>query len=281
MIRRWILPLLLLIVVSGCAMSSQQEQPTPSSTPNMQSQSVQPLSEQATPLLNGGPEIEHRKSDPMTLSQLRAKYPSTFILNAPSAKTEVALTFDDGPDEYFTPQVLDILQKEGVKATFFLVGNRMEAHPDVVQRIIENGHIIGNHSYSHPNYATLKDKQFQKEILKTDKVIQRFTGYKPSFLRPPYGNITEEQIKWLASQHKRVVNWNVDSLDWKQINAAEVSKNILTKVHPGSIILQHSAGGVGQDLQGTVDALSDIIAKIKERGMTFVTIPELLDMPKG
>lgn len=233
-----------------------------------------------TPELADGPERKLREPKPMTLSDLRAKYPSTFVLQGPVDKREVALTFDDAPDDVFTPKVLDILKREGVKATFFCVGNRIEKHPDVMRRIVAEGHIVGNHSYSHANLPKLSDEKFREEIRKTDRLIERYTGYTPSFVRAPYGNISEEQIKWLASQKRKIVGWNVDSLDWKSLSRDEVATNVLAHVKPGAIILQHSAGGAGEDLTGTVEALPEIIRKLREDGVEFVTVARLLGIPR-
>lgn len=255
---RWILPFLLMLCAGfGCSN-------THSSTPD----------------LADGAEQQIRQPHPLSLADLRSKYPTTFLLNGPATKRQIALTFDDAPDDTYTPQVLDVLKQEGIKATFFVVGNRIEAHPEIVQRMVQEGHILGNHSYSHANLPKLSDAEFREEITKTDELIRKFTGYTPTFIRPPYGNVSEDQIKWLASHHKKIVNWNVDSLDWKNLDAEQVKTNVLAHVHPGAIVLQHAAGGVGEDLTGTVKALSPIINKLREDGVKLVTIPELLSLPK-
>ena len=119
------------------------------------------------------------------------------------------------------------------------------------------------------------------QVVKTDRIIHSISGYTPRFIRPPYGNISENQIKWLSSQHKKIVNWNVDSLDWKGLHAEQVTTNVLAQVHPGSIILQHAAGGTGEDLTGTVQGLPEIIIKLRNDGVKLVTIPEMLHLPAG
>ncbi|MED1203664.1 polysaccharide deacetylase family protein [Heyndrickxia acidicola] len=201
------------------------------------------------------------------------------LTSGPVTKREIALTFDDAPDNAFTPKILDILKSKGVKATFFVVGWRMEAYPEIVKRIVEDGHVLGNHTYSHANLPKLNDDSFQQQIMKTDNLIEKFTGFAPNIVRPPYGNITNKQIHWLGSQKKYVVNWNVDSLDWKGLTGEQVAANVLLHVHPGSIILQHSGTGKGGDLSGTVNALPTIIDKLKSEGFELVTIPELLGIP--
>lgn len=276
----WLLPCLLILCIgSGCSQSNVQKMPQTKqhSLPGQ----TKIKTESQTPNLADGPEQNVRGPQPLSLADLRNKYRSTFLLSGPATKREAALTFDDAPDATFTPQVLDVLKREGVKATFFVVGNRVEKHPDIVKRMIDEGHIVGNHSYSHANFPKLTDTEFRDQIIKTDKLISQFTGYTPSIVRPPYGNVSEGQIQWLASQHKKIVNWNVDSLDWKGLSAEQVTTNVLTHVSPGAIILQHAAGGTGEDLSGTVAALSGIINKLKNNGVKLVTIPELLDLPVG
>ncbi|MBD2847145.1 polysaccharide deacetylase family protein [Paenibacillus sp. IB182496] len=235
--------------------------------------------EKQTPDLSGGSEKKTRDPKPMTLAELRSKYPSTFLLQGPAGSGKVALTFDDAPDKTYTPMVLDALKKAGIQATFFVVGNRIEAHPYVMRRIVAEGHVVGNHSYSHANLPKLSDKRFREEITRTDKLIKQYTGYTPTYVRPPYGNINESQLQWLASQHRKIINWNVDSLDWKGLSADEVATNVLADSKPGAIILQHSGGGVGEDLSGTVKALPRIIARLREEGVGFATIPGLLGLP--
>jgi peptidoglycan/xylan/chitin deacetylase (PgdA/CDA1 family) len=268
-------------LTAGCARNNTEPgQSAPPRKPDVERQMEQNFSVkskmQTTPDLAGGPESDKREPQPLSLADLRQKYRSLFLLNGPSNRREVALTFDDAPDDVFTPQILDVLKQYGVRATFFVVGNRIEAHPDIVERMVKEGHVLGNHSYNHANLPKLKDSDFRDQILKTDRLIEKHAGYLPTYVRPPYGNINEDQIKWLASQHKIIINWNVDSLDWKNLNAEQVSTNVLAHVHPGAIILQHAGGGAGEDLTGTVEALPVIIEKLKKDGVKFVTVPELL-----
>lgn len=231
-----------------------------------------------TPDLRDGTEGHVRKPHPMSLSDLHHKYPTYYVLNGPMSKRQVALTFDDAPDAVFTPRVLDALKQAGVKATFFVIGNRAEAHPDIMARIVREGHRIGNHSYDHANLPKLTDPEFQREVIRTDRIIRKYTGSDPILFRPPYGNTDENQILWLASKGKRIVGWNVDSLDWKGLDADQVSTNVLGHVHPGSIILQHSAGGKGEDLSGTIAAIPRIVKSLRKDGVKFVTVDDLLGL---
>ncbi|KPV59175.1 polysaccharide deacetylase [Paenibacillus sp. A3] len=220
------------------------------------------------------------QSQRLSLSQLVRKYPELLLLRGSGASRQVALTFDDAPDTTFTPQVLDVLKKYQVRATFFLVGAQAEKHPEMVKRIVREGHVIGNHSYSHKLFTKLSDDLFQSQVLQTQQALKRLIGYSPRLLRPPYGEISESQLLWASEHGYRIVNWNVDSLDWKQLGQEKVTSNILTHVKPGSIILQHSGGGPEQDLNGTVKALPTVIQTLKSRNLKMVTLPELLQVSK-
>ncbi|GLX71401.1 polysaccharide deacetylase family protein [Paenibacillus glycanilyticus] len=286
LLAAFVISVLLFVTAAGCASHSgndreqgQEVQPKPNAYSDEEGVPIRiQEDEDDTPELVDGAEKAVRKEEPLTLAELREKYKSTFLLQGSSKEKRVALTFDDGPDETFTPLVLDELKKAGVKATFFVVGNRIEANPDIFQRMVSEGHAVGNHSYSHPNYLKLSDEKFREEIDRTDKLIKRYIGHRPSLVRPPYGGVTEDQINWLASMEKKIINWNVDSLDWKGLSADEVYANIMDATKNGSIILQHSAGGEGEDLTGTVEALGRVIAELKEKDMGFVTVPDLIHL---
>lgn len=154
-----------------------------------------------TPDLAGGKEKEVRRPHPLTLADLRNKYPSTFILSGPSNKRQVALTFDDGPDLEYTPQILDVLKNNNVKATFFVVGNRAEAHPEIVRRMIAEGHEVANHSYNHANLPKMEAADFRRQLEQTDRILEPLIGYSPKLFRPPYGAIDEQQVLWLAKSN--------------------------------------------------------------------------------
>ncbi|GIO66528.1 polysaccharide deacetylase family protein [Paenibacillus cookii] len=220
-----------------------------------------------------------QENQTLTLGQLIKKYPDTFKIHGPRVK-QIALTFDDVPDPRFTPQVLRILSENKVKATFFVVGSRAKKHPDLVARIVREGHVIGNHSYNHPQFHKLTMSEYMDQIIRTENILYGMTGYKPKLIRPPYGDITENQLRWAKREGYKIVNWNVDSLDWKGIGKNTVKKNIMTAAGQGSIILQHAGGGSTSDLTGTIEALPEVIRELKQKGYTFVTVPKLLKIQK-
>ena len=201
-----------------------------------------------------------------------------YAFSGPYNRAAVALTFDDGPDPVFTPAILDKLNKYGVKATFFLLGVNIEKFPELVKRISAEGHVIGNHTYSHPKLVQVSDEDYHHEIQKSDELIEKLAGYKPKFFRPPYGSINENQLRWATEQGMMVTQWSVDTLDWQGLDAAKITATVAANVLPGSIILQHNAPGV--PLQGSVDALDQIIPQLQEKAARFVTLPDMFGMTK-
>ncbi|GGE68126.1 peptidoglycan-N-acetylglucosamine deacetylase [Priestia taiwanensis] len=202
-----------------------------------------------------------------------------YAFSGPYNKAEVAITFDDGPDLGFTPQLLQKLKKYNVKATFFLLGQNIEKHPEMVKRIANEGHLLANHSYSHPNYAKLSLEEFKEQINKTNNLIKDLVGYSPRFVRPPYGSITEEQLSWATKKKLMIVQWSVDTLDWKGLSGDEIANKVMGGSFPGSVLLQHSASGV--PLQGTVDSLDKFIPAMQKKGVRFVLLTKMFNMSKS
>lgn len=229
--------------------------------------------------LKGGSERDNRGFPRRKIEDLASKYPKLFYREGPRNVKKVALTFDDGPDSVYTPQILDILRKHKVKATFFLIGNRAELFPDVVKRMVKEGHIVGNHSMTHPNIMKLNKEQTFKEIQECEDVLFSLAGYKPVFFRSPYGSLDSEKVKEISELDVKLIAWNVDSLDWKSLTAEQVKYNILENVREGSIVLQHSSGSKKENLTGSVAALEEIIKTLKKEKYKFVTVSELLDIP--
>ncbi|MFJ8530477.1 peptidoglycan-N-acetylglucosamine deacetylase [Bacillus sp. NPDC094106] len=201
-----------------------------------------------------------------------------YAFSGPYNKAEVALTFDDGPDSVFTPQILDKLKSYDVKATFFLLGENAERYPNVVKRIANEGHIVGNHTYNHPNLVKVSDEEYHNQIIKTEEILRKLTGYAPKFMRPPYGEIREKQLEWATEQNFMIVQWSVDTVDWKGVSAEKITNTVLGNAFPGSVILQHSTPG--GHLQGSVNALDRIIPELKAKGSRFVTLPNMFHTSK-
>lgn len=180
---------------------------------------------------------------------------------------KIALTFDDGPHMRYTMELLDGLKERNVKATFFVVGKNVEEYPEVIKRMGEDGHLIGNHTYSHVQLNKLSDEKACEEITKTSDLIKALTGNPTEYIRPPFG-------EWNESLECGIelipVLWDVDPLDWKTTNAAAVTKKVVTKVEENDIILLHDC------YQSSVDAALEIVDKLKKEGYEFVTVEDLI-----
>ena len=180
---------------------------------------------------------------------------------------KVALTFDDGPNPVYTPELLDGLEKRNVKATFFLLGEAVEDYPDIAKRIYEDGHLIGNHTYDHVNLGNLCENTACEQVKKTNEIIERVTGYYPEYVRPPFGE-WKENIDNDVTMIK--VLWNVDPLDWATGNADAVVERVVGKCEDNDIILMHDAS------ESSVKAALRIIDILTKKGYEFVTVDQLI-----
>lgn len=226
----------------------------------------------ATQPANGG----NKKAYVWNIPDLMARHPGKVFLHGVTSRKQVALTFDDGPDTEYTPQILDILGQFGVKATFFLKGANISGQEWVVTRIVREGHLVANHSYSHPDCRKLTAAQILAEVEKTEGLLEKISRRKTALFRPPYGEMTAEGLDRLVAAGYTMVNWSVDSKDWRDDQADQILHNILSQVKPGSIVLMHSAGGNGQDLTPTVAVLPDLIANLQAMGYEIVPLTEIL-----
>ncbi|ADU30597.1 polysaccharide deacetylase family protein [Evansella cellulosilytica] len=226
----------------------------------------------------GGPETE-RIRQPVSNILLQQRYPNIVVLQGDSGDNRVALTFDDGPDPRYTEQVLDVLSEFNVPATFFVMGARAEAYPEIVQRTAEEGHIIGNHTYWHPNLVDENIDTLEREITETENVLAEIIGYRTSLFRAPYGFLDDEFVQKIGEMNYSVVAWSVDSLDWQEDPADEIAYTVLSNTHPGAIILMHDGAEWEGDRTNTIEALRQIIPSLQEQGVEFVTVPDLLGIP--
>lgn len=179
----------------------------------------------------------------------------------------VALTFDDGPDAEYTELLLDGLKERGAKASFFLLGKCLEGREELVIRMKEEGHLIGNHTYNHVRLDRLTPSEAREEILKTNNRIYEITGEYPVFLRPPYGAWKKDLELYVEMIP---VLWNVDTLDWKNQDVASVLASVRKNVKNGSVILMHD------EYATSVKAALAIVDELKKEGYEFVTVDRLI-----
>jgi peptidoglycan-N-acetylglucosamine deacetylase len=222
------------------------------------------------------------ESNGMIKKESYVQYPKPFevIRHGKSSKKEVVLTFDDGPDPAYTPEILDILNRYQVKGTFFVVGENALMHPQLIKRIYDEGHEIGNHTFTHPDITSITPSRLRMELNATQRLIQGITGRSMTLFRPPYMADTElatrnEQIPIMEAQKLgyTMVGQSIDSGDWQGATADDLVNQTLDQLSEGNVILLHDAGG---DRSKTVEALPIIIETLKGRGYTFSTTAGLI-----
>lgn len=190
----------------------------------------------------------------------------------------VALTFDDGPYPPYTGQLLDVLKEKQIPATFFVIGQNAAKHPDLVRRIVAEGHQLGNHTYSHVDLLKYDRPAINNEIEKTNQVIAGITGVTPHAMRPPHGFRDSVVMDIMADYKLKVVEWSVASRDWVNPGAEVIAERTLSKVKNGSVILLHDGDGIAQasPRSQTIAATRIIIDRLLAEGYRFVTVDEIL-----
>jgi peptidoglycan/xylan/chitin deacetylase (PgdA/CDA1 family) len=189
---------------------------------------------------------------------------------------EVALTFDDGPSPD-TEAVLDVLAEHNLMATFFMVGRQVESFPGIAQRVFAEGHEVGNHSYSHPQYLFQQPARTLDQVKRAQDVIAETIGAKPRLARPPYGVRTPAYFRATRALGLQTVQWDVAGFDWKRINPKQIADRVLRKVRAGSIILLHDGDSSGkQDRKNTVAALPLIIDGLRQRDLQIAPLSQIL-----
>lgn len=206
------------------------------------------------------------------LQGAEAAVSTVFTQGSPNVP-EVALTFDDGPSIH-TPQVLATLQQFNVKGTFFLWGQHVQQFPAYAQQELAAGHVLGNHTFTHPNLTTLSNPAILTELTSTQNIIRQTTGFTPTLFRPPFGAYNTNVLA-LASQVGLpwTITWSYAPLDWEMPPVDVIVSRVLSNTTNGSIILLHDGGG---DRSHTVAALPAIIQGLQARGLRLVTVPQLL-----
>lgn len=187
--------------------------------------------------------------------------------NSMKDSRKIAITFDDGPHPYYTEQLLDGLKERGVKATFFVMGKHVEQYPELIERMHEEGHLIGNHTYSHIQLNRNNEEDFKEELIKTNEIIEELIGQEVQYVRPPYGSWDK---KFENELNMFPVLWTIDPLDWCSNNVACIVQKVTSKAKENSIILMHD------EYKSTVTAALQIIDALQEEGYEFVTVDELL-----
>ncbi len=180
---------------------------------------------------------------------------------------KIAITFDDGPHPYYTEQLLDGLQERGAKASFFVMGKQAEAYPELVLRMQAEGHLIGNHTYSHMQLGKRNRESFKSELIKTNELLLKITGEEPQYVRPPYGS-------WDKSFESELmmipVLWTIDPMDWCSSDVNGIVQKVTKKAEENAVILMHD------EYKSSVTAALEIVDTLQKQGYEFVTVDEIL-----
>lgn len=203
-----------------------------------------------------------------------AEEEDVFVNHGSREKKVIALTFDDGPHPKETDKVLDVLKKYDVKATFFIAGKHANWYPKPLIRASEEGHEIGNHTFTHPDISNLSSTQIQSEIKQCEDILVKLTGKKPTLFRPPYGSYRKEALAQIAkdSGYKIILWTTIDARDWQNPPASKIASTITENAKNGDIILLHDYA-----TDNTVEALEILIPEMQSKGFEFVTVSELLE----
>ncbi len=231
----------------------------------------------------GSRDIEFDPKRNLITAERFTVFPSPYVITRHGgAARKVALTFDDGPDPRYTPQILDILQKVGVPATFFIIGVNGELHQNLLRREVAEGHEIGNHTFTHPDISIISQTQFELQLSATERLLAAVVGRQSLMFRPPFGTDSEPEttdqlhkIELASQQGYLIVGMQIDPDDWQRPGVDEIVQRTVSMAErgEGNVILLHDSGG---DRSQTVEAVPLIIEELRSRGFQFVTVSELL-----
>lgn len=199
-----------------------------------------------------------------------ASVPQLFF--GPTDDKVVALTFDDGPSPTYTPRVLRTLAHYDIQATFFMLGERVDKMPELTNAVVDAGHELGNHTWSHPSMRSLWKSQIREEVCGTTEAIRRATGLRPTLFRPPFGRFAPSAVPLLGALGFDFILWSADGADWDVEDPQRIAKSVVDEAKPGSIILLHDSKAI------TVEALPLVISGLKARGFSIVPVSELVGL---
>ena len=201
----------------------------------------------------------------------------TFVAAGPGSR-QLALTFDDGPNDPHTLRLLEVLAKHQVKATFFMIGRFVRERPEIARAVAQAGHVIGNHTYTHPNLFFASPAQLAKELDDCEKVLTEAVGEHSKLFRPPWGLRRPGTLRAAAGRGLTTVMWSVTGDDWKLTTPEAIEGRVARQVRGGGVILLHDGGHwqMGVDRSATVAATDRLITRYSGEGYSFVTVPEMM-----
>ncbi|HEY1265114.1 MAG TPA: polysaccharide deacetylase family protein [Terriglobales bacterium] len=196
----------------------------------------------------------------------------------PGPSKKLALTYDDGPNDPYTPQLLEVLARHGVRATFFMIGRYVQQKPQIARELVQAGHVAANHTYTHPQLIFQSPLQARAQISSCRKILEDAVGQPSNLFRPPFGGRRPTVMRLIREEGLIPVMWSVTGYDWKPTTADRIERHVQRQLCGGDVILMHDGGhtAMGVDRSHTVQATDRVITKYKNEGYEFVTVPELM-----
>ncbi len=217
-----------------------------------------------------------------TMSPTSQLYGRTFIGEGRGSK-RLALTFDDGPNDPHTLHLLDVLAKHNVKATFFVIGKYVRQRADIVRAVAESGHVVANHTFSHPNLIFRSADDTRREIAECEAAIRDAIGEHSALFRPPHGGRRPANLRAIRAMGYEPIMWSATGFDWSATSAQKIVDKISHRIRGGEVILLHDGGHLrmGTDRRFTVAATDQIISRYKNEGYEFVTVTDMVEKASG
>lgn len=220
-------------------------------------------------------------SHAIALERLGPKITERVLWRIETDEPQIALTFDDGPHPESTPAILKILKRFHIPATFFLEGKHIASHPDVAQKVVQEGHEVGNHTYNHSVLFLLTEKQLKDDIMRTDVLLRGLDGHPPKFFRPPMGFFSKRVLDIVEELGYKMVVGDVYPRDPHRPGTQKIIQRVLERTTPGSIIILHDGGNTSQvDRTQTHEAVEEIIPRLKDKGFQFVRVSTLAKLKR-
>jgi peptidoglycan/xylan/chitin deacetylase (PgdA/CDA1 family) len=204
-------------------------------------------------------------------------YGRTFVQGIPGTR-QIALTYDDGPNDPHTLNLLEVLERHNARATFFLIGRFVEQRPDIVREIVRGGHVIGNHTFTHPRLIFTSASETRNELQRCQQAIADTTGQSPKLFRPPFGGRRPDTLRVVREMGLQTIMWSITGFDWSAPPAERIVRRVSGRIQGGDVVLLHDGShlGIGGDRAQTVIATQRLLDHWSTRGYAFVTIPELM-----
>lgn len=265
---------ILLSTQVGC--SSSKDTGIAAVPPSGEVRRALPFEESAGVAKNVPNPIAKQSNNPSSLPTTPPAGVRTSYSSVKTSQKVLAMTFDDGPHPSLTPKLLDILKERNIKCTFFLIGKLAKTYPAIVQRIVAEGHELGNHTWTHCSLTSRSDEQIRKELQQSADAIKEVAGVVPHLIRPPYGAINQRIKDMMFTEFGySTIMWSVDPQDWRRPGVAAVTSRLVNGAHPGAIMLSHDIH------PPTITAMPPMFDQLIAQGYQFVTVSQLLNLEKA